>query len=231
MHRLRGRPLARDERTALKRWTRSGETARSQRARTIFLASDDASSEHIARVLGLHAHTTRRWRHACNAGGVKALVPKPTGGRATQGAEDVAETVIALLHEPPKSTAVPPTAGRSRMWRPGSSRKLAAGRGRAQTSCSAGRRRKQGRNRSRAWVKAAPDRHAGVCSDASWWGSGPDQLRPGRGSADRNGYPRPRVWKKGERPPSRCLPAAMDVCAQEGQGEWHQTRNQEQTWT
>ncbi len=103
MNRLRVRPLTQDERTELERWIRSGETAWYQRARTILLASDEeASGEHIARVLGLHANTTRRWMHAFNEGGVQALAPKPKGGRAKQVGEDVAETVIALRHEPPE---------------------------------------------------------------------------------------------------------------------------------
>jgi len=42
--------------------------------------------------------------------------------------------------------------------------------------------------------------------------------------------PKAKSWKKGERPPSRCLYAEMDVCEQEVQGEWHQTWNQEETW-
>lgn len=104
MNRLHVRLPTATERTELERWTRAGKTAWYQRARTILLAADSgACGTEIAQVLGLHPNTTRRWLHAFSTGGLAALAPKPRGGRLRQFGDDLAEVLIALLHEPPSA--------------------------------------------------------------------------------------------------------------------------------
>jgi transposase len=102
MNRLQVRLPTATERTELERWTRAGQTAWYQRARTIPLAAGSgARGTEIAQVLGLHPNTTRRWLHAFSTGGLAALAPKPRGGRSRQFGDDLTEVLIALLHEPP----------------------------------------------------------------------------------------------------------------------------------
>ncbi len=104
MNQLHIRALTAEERAELQQWTRSGKTACYQRARTILLAADaGASGTAIARNLGLHPNTTRRWLHTFEAGGLAALAPKPKGGRDRRFDDAVADALIALLHEPPET--------------------------------------------------------------------------------------------------------------------------------
>jgi transposase len=97
-----------EERQTLRQWERSGKIAWYQRARTILLAADDRmAGTAIARTLGLHPNTTRRWLHTFDQQGLEALAPKPTGGSAKQFGEDLVEALIALLHEPPAQHGAP----------------------------------------------------------------------------------------------------------------------------
>jgi len=48
--------------------------------------------------------------------------------------------------------------------------------------------------------------------------------RPRRG-------PKAKSWRRGARPPSTCLYAALDVVDRAVVGEWHPTWNQRETWT
>lgn len=79
-------------------------------------------------------------------------------------------------------------------------------------------------------MKAAPDRRAGVFIDERWWVLWPRPTSAWARKRRPQRVPKAKSWKKGERPPSRCRYAEMDVCEQEVQGEWHQTWNQEETW-
>lgn len=104
MNRLPIRAPAVDERAELERWARSGKSAWYQRARTVLLAAEARlGGTEIARALGLHPNTTRCWLHAFQRGGLLALAPKPKGGKARTCGDDVAEALIALLHEPPEA--------------------------------------------------------------------------------------------------------------------------------
>jgi transposase len=104
MNRLQIRAPTVDEQTELERWARSGKSAWYQRARTVLLAAEARlGGTEIARALGLHPNTTRRWLHAFERGGLSALAPKPKGGKARTFGDDVAEALIALLHEPPEA--------------------------------------------------------------------------------------------------------------------------------
>lgn len=108
MNRTKIRQPTAEERSTVEQWLRSGHVARYQRARTIVLAVDDCQdATAIARSLGLHANTTRRWLHTFDQAGLEALAPKPKGGRATRFGEDLAEALIALLHEPPAQHGAP----------------------------------------------------------------------------------------------------------------------------
>jgi transposase len=42
--------------------------------------------------------------------------------------------------------------------------------------------------------------------------------------------PKAKSWRKGQRPPSACLYAALDVADRTVLGEWHPTWNQHETW-
>jgi transposase len=97
-----------EERETLHQWDRSEQSAWYQRARTILLAADsrlDATA--IARHLGLHPNTTRRWLHAFDQAGLSMLAPQPKGGSARQFGTDLVEALIALLHEPPTQHGAP----------------------------------------------------------------------------------------------------------------------------
>lgn len=99
---LAKRQLSEQERATLRRWVRSGQTALYQRARTVLLAAEAGlSGAAIARALGLHPNTIRRWLGAFARGGVAALAPKRRGGRARQFGPDVTEALLRLLREPP----------------------------------------------------------------------------------------------------------------------------------
>jgi hypothetical protein len=81
-----------------------------------------------------------------------------------------------------------------------------------------------------AWIKAAPHRRAGVFVDESWWVLWP---RPAESWGRRRRPQRvtkAKSWKRGERPPSRCLYAQMDVNDRTVKGAWHPTWNQDETW-
>lgn len=80
-------------------------------------------------------------------------------------------------------------------------------------------------------MKAAPERRAGVFIDESWWVGWPRPTAAWARKRRPQRVPKAKSWPKGERPPSCCLYAAMDVGTQEVQGEWHRTWNQEETWT
>jgi hypothetical protein len=80
-------------------------------------------------------------------------------------------------------------------------------------------------------VQADPARRAGVFIDESWWVLWPRSApawarrrRPVR-------VPKAKSWRKGQRPPSTCLYAALDVTDRSVVGEWHPTWNQQETWT
>jgi len=97
-----------EERETLGRWEHSGKITWYQRARAVLLAADarlDATA--IARSLGLHPNTTRRWLHTFDQVGLHALAPQPKGGSARQFGEEVVEALIALLHEPPAQHGAP----------------------------------------------------------------------------------------------------------------------------
>jgi len=97
-----------EERETLQHWEHSGKIAWYQRARTVLLAADDRmDGTAIARTLGLHPNTTRRWLHAFDGEGLDALAPQPTGGSARQFGEELVEALIALLHEPPSQHGAP----------------------------------------------------------------------------------------------------------------------------
>ncbi len=108
MNRTEIRQPTAHERGTLEQWLRSGQVAWYQRARTILLATDDRQdATAIARSLGLHPNTTRRWLHTFDQERLEALAPKPKGGRAKQFGEDLVEALIALLHEPPEQHGAP----------------------------------------------------------------------------------------------------------------------------
>lgn len=108
MNRTEIRQPTTDERSTLEQWLRSGQVAWYQRARTIVLAADDRQdATAIARSLGLHPNTTRRWLHIFDQERLEALAPKPKGGRTKQFGEDLAEALITLLHEPPAQHGAP----------------------------------------------------------------------------------------------------------------------------
>jgi transposase len=90
-----------EERETLGAWERSGAIAWYQRARAILLAQDGLDATAIARALGLHPNTTRRWLHRFDQEGLAALAPQPRGGSAKQFGTEVVDALIALLHEPP----------------------------------------------------------------------------------------------------------------------------------
>ncbi len=97
-----------EEREALRGWERSGKIAWYQRARAVLLAADawmDATA--IARTLGLHPNTTRRWLHTFDREGLAALAPQQKGGSPRRFGEELAEALIALLHEPPARHGAP----------------------------------------------------------------------------------------------------------------------------
>jgi transposase len=97
-----------EERQTLQQWERCGKITWYQRARAILLATDDrADATAIARRLGLHPNTTRRWLHTFDQQGLDALAPKPKGGSAKRFGEGVVEALIALLHEPPSQHGAP----------------------------------------------------------------------------------------------------------------------------
>jgi hypothetical protein len=80
------------------------------------------------------------------------------------------------------------------------------------------------------WVQADPLHRAGVYIDESWWVLWPRpapawarRRRPVRG-------PKAKSWRTGQRPPSTCLHAALDVADRTVVGEWHPTWNQHETW-
>lgn len=103
MNQLQIRALTADEQQELTAWERSGTTAWYQRARTIRLAAETgANGVAIARSLGLHPNTTRRWLHTFADAGLAGLMPKPTGGRARQFDQRVTDALVQLLHEPPE---------------------------------------------------------------------------------------------------------------------------------
>lgn len=104
MRRLHLRPPSAAERAEVRRWERSGKTALYLRARTLLLAADSGlTGADAARLLGLHPNTTRRWLHRFSKGGLAALAPGRRVGRKKEFGDDVAEAVIALLHEPPEA--------------------------------------------------------------------------------------------------------------------------------
>ena len=97
-----------EERQTLEQWEQSRTLAWYQRARTIVLAADDGmNATAIARTLGLHPNTTRRWLHTFDQEGLAALAPQPRGGSAKHFGEEVVEALIALLHEPPTQHGAP----------------------------------------------------------------------------------------------------------------------------
>jgi transposase len=108
MNRTEIRQPTAHERGTLEQWLHSSQVAWYQRARTIVLAADDRQdATAIARSLGLHPNTTRRWLHRFDQAGLEALAPQPKGGRAKQFGEDLVEALIALLHEPPEQHGAP----------------------------------------------------------------------------------------------------------------------------
>jgi transposase len=115
MNRVRIRPPTAAERRELGRWRRAGKTAWYQRAQTIRLAADEgASGREIARALGLHPNTVRRWLHAFAAGGLPGLRPRPRGGRAPVFGPEVGAALVTLLHERPEDHACP--SGAAGRW-------------------------------------------------------------------------------------------------------------------
>ncbi len=97
-----------EERETLRHWERSGKIDWYQRARTVLLTADDRTdATAIARTLGLHANTTRRWLHTFDQEGLSALAPQRKGGSAKRFGEDLVEALIALLHEPPPQHGAP----------------------------------------------------------------------------------------------------------------------------
>jgi transposase len=115
MNRVRIRPPTAAERQELGRWRRGGKTGRYQRAQAVLLAADGgASGSRIARALGLHPNTVRRWLHAFATGGLPALAPRPRGGRAPVFGPEVAGALVTLLHERPEDHAVP--SGATGRW-------------------------------------------------------------------------------------------------------------------
>jgi transposase len=115
MNRVRIRPPTAAERQELGRWRRAGKTAAYQRAQTILLAADEgASGNQIARGLGLHPNTVRRWLHAFSAGGLSTLAPRARGGRAPVFGPEGATALVTLLHERPEDHACP--SGAAGRW-------------------------------------------------------------------------------------------------------------------
>jgi transposase len=102
MNRLPVRLPTATARSDLDRWTRAGQTAWDQRARTLLLAAaSGACGPERAQLLGLHLQTTRRWLHAFSTAGLTALAPAPRGGRSRPLDDDLAAGLSALRHEPP----------------------------------------------------------------------------------------------------------------------------------
>ncbi len=79
-------------------------------------------------------------------------------------------------------------------------------------------------------MQAKPTQRAGVFLDESWWVLWP---RPANTWAEQ-GRPirvaKAKAWSRGERPPSTCLYATMDVGNRTVASAWHPTWNQEETW-
>jgi transposase len=100
--------LAPGERQELGRWRRGGKTGRYQRAQAVLLAADAGESGcQIARGLGLHPNTARRWLHAFSTGGLSRLAPRARGRRAPVFGPEVATALVTLLHERPEDHACP----------------------------------------------------------------------------------------------------------------------------
>ena len=97
-----------EERRTLRHGEQSGKLDRYPRARTVVLAADDRqNATAIARNLGLHPTTTRRWLHPFAQDGLASLAPQPRGGSATVFGDELAEALITLLHEPPSQHGAP----------------------------------------------------------------------------------------------------------------------------
>lgn len=93
------------------------------------------------------------------------------------------------------------------------------------------RLQKKWRDRLIRWVRAAPDRRAGVYLDESWfvcWPHPAPQWAPQRRPAR---LPKAKSWPKGQRPESTCLYATMEVGMRTVASAWHATWNQDETWT
>ncbi len=80
------------------------------------------------------------------------------------------------------------------------------------------------------WVEAAPEQRAGVYLDESWFVLWPHPAEHWARRRRPAAVPKAKSWPKGERPPSTCLYATLDVGDRTVSGAWHATWNQDETW-
>jgi transposase len=95
------RSLTPGERERLGTWQRSGQRVKFVRARIVLLAETAPSAQAIARAVGVHAQTARDVLRTFRARGLAGLAPRPRPGVPPRFGDEVAESLITLLHERP----------------------------------------------------------------------------------------------------------------------------------
>ncbi|WP_433521532.1 IS630 family transposase [Nocardia pseudovaccinii] len=103
--------LSAEQRSELAGITRRATAAHRQvlRARIVLAAADGASNTEIARSLGIHADTARKWRKRFCRNGIDGLTDRARSGRPRVFAAEIVAEVKALACELPGEAEVPLT--------------------------------------------------------------------------------------------------------------------------